>query len=29
NGIYRGTCVGFYWHDVKRLNEEISKNVNK
>ncbi len=25
NGIYRGTCVGCYWHDIKKFNEEISK----
>ncbi len=24
-----GTCVGCYWHDVKRFNQKISKNVNK
>ena len=25
NGKYRGTCVGCYWHDIKRFNQEISK----
>ena len=25
NGQYRGTCVGCYWYDVKKFNEEISK----
>ena len=25
NGKYRGTCVGCYWHDVKKFNQEISK----
>jgi hypothetical protein len=23
---YRGTCVGCYWHDIKKFNEEISKH---
>ena len=26
NGQYRGTCVGCYWYDIKKFNEEISKN---
>jgi hypothetical protein len=26
NGKYRGTCVGYYWHDIKKFNQEISKN---
>ncbi len=26
NGVYRGTCVGCYWHDVKKFNQEISKS---
>lgn len=26
NGIYEGTCVGCYWHDIKKFNQEISKN---
>ena len=25
NGKYRGTCVGCYWHNVKKFNQEISK----
>jgi hypothetical protein len=24
-GKYRGTCVGCYWHNVKKFNQEISK----
>lgn len=24
NGVYRGTCVGCYWHDPKRFNAEVS-----
>ena len=23
---YRGTCVGCYWHDIKKFNQEISNN---
>ncbi len=26
NGKYRGTCVGCYWYDIKKFNQEISKN---
>ena len=26
NGLYEGTCVGCYWHDIKKFNQEISKN---
>lgn len=29
NGKYRGTCVGCYWHDIKKFNQEISKNAIK
>lgn len=29
NGKYRGTCVGCYWHDVKRFNKEISKGASQ
>lgn len=25
NGVYRGTCVGCYWHDPKRFHWESSK----
>ncbi len=25
DGKYRGTCVGCYWHDIKKFNQEISK----
>lgn len=25
NGIYRGSCVGCYWHDVTRFHREISQ----
>lgn len=25
NGKYRGTCVGCYWYDIKKFNQEISK----
>lgn len=25
--IYRGTYVGCYWYDVKKFNQEISKNL--
>lgn len=28
NGKYRGTCVGYYWHDIKKFNQEISKNYS-
>lgn len=28
NGKYRGTCVGCYWHDIKKFNQEISKNYS-
>jgi hypothetical protein len=28
NGKYRGTCVGCYWHDIKKFNQEISKSKN-
>ena len=28
NGKYRGTCVGCYWHDIKKFNQEISKIKN-
>mgnify|MGYP002630792314 CR=1 FL=1 len=28
NGKYRGTCVGCYWYDVKKFNQEISKIKN-
>lgn len=24
DGIYRGTCIGCYWHDPKRFNTEVS-----
>ena len=24
NGAYRGTCVGCYWHDVRRFHGEVS-----
>ena len=24
NGVYRGTCVGCYWHDVARFHGEVS-----
>jgi len=24
NGIYRGSCIGCYWHDPKRFNYEVS-----
>ena len=26
NGKYRGTCVGCYWHDIKKFNQEVSKS---
>lgn len=25
DGVYRGTCVGCYWHDVRRFHTEVSK----
>ncbi|MES2853629.1 MAG: restriction endonuclease [Bacteroidota bacterium] len=25
---YRGSCVGCYWHDIKKFNQEISQNFN-
>ena len=28
NGKYRGTCVGCYWYDIKKFNQEISKNYS-
>ena len=30
NGVYRGTCVGCFWHDPKRFRQEASKgNLNE
>lgn len=26
NGVYEGTCLGCYWHDIRKFNEEISKS---
>lgn len=25
NGVYEGSCVGCYWHDVRRFHTEVSK----
>ena len=25
NGVYEGSCVGCYWHDVRRFHAEVSK----
>ena len=27
DSVYRGTCVGCYWHDVRRFHEEVSANA--
>ena len=29
NGVYRGSCVGCYWHDIAYFNSEVSKPRDK
>ncbi len=29
NGVYRGSCVGCYWHDIAYFNSEASKPRDK
>jgi len=26
NGVYRGSCVGCYWHDIRKFNKKISES---
>ena len=28
DGVYRGTCIGCYWHDPKKFNAMASKNAS-
>ena len=25
NGVYRGTCIGCYWYDIRAFNQEVSR----
>lgn len=29
NGIYRGSCIGCYWHDPQRFNREVSASYKR